>query len=76
MKPIRSKFDYDSPARGFWATLACERRVVTMTEYPGTLLAMYRAGVLSGEALADAERLVVEETDGRIRSNDVHPTHL
>lgn len=51
-------FDYADETRGYWARLRDGGgRELILTEYPGTLLAMLRAGVLVGEAKADAEKL-------------------
>lgn len=51
-------FDYAAEARGYWARLRDGGgRDVILTMYPGTLLSMLKAGVLAGEARADAEAL-------------------
>lgn len=51
-------FDYVGERRGYWAQLAAPNgHRVTLTEHPGTLLSMLRAGVLTGEARRDAEEL-------------------
>ena len=56
-------FDYVGAERGYWARMRDGGgREVILTEYPASLLAMARAGVLVGEAKADAERLAALET--------------
>jgi hypothetical protein len=53
-------FDYANASRGYWARLRDGGgRDVLLTQYPETLLAMLRAGVLVGEAKADAEKLKI-----------------
>lgn len=55
-RPLRTVgFDYAEAHRGYWARLRDGGgREVILTEYPASLLSMYRAGVLEGEAKADA----------------------
>ncbi len=48
-------FDYHGARRGVWAVLRGGGHTVIATEHPGTLLAMLKAGVLTGQALKDAE---------------------
>ncbi len=51
-------FDYADDRRGYWARLRDgSGREILITEYPVTLLAMLKAGVLVGEAKMDAEKL-------------------
>jgi hypothetical protein len=51
-------FDYADDRRGYWARLRDGGgRDVVLTQYPSTLLAMLQAGVLVGQAKADAEKL-------------------
>ncbi len=53
-------FDYDSEHRGTMATLSYQHYTVTLVEYPQSLLDMLEAGVLTGQALKDAEALELE----------------
>lgn len=65
MSKRQGGFDYvDSERRGYWAVLSDGERSVRVTEHPGTLVSMARAGVLDGEARKDAESLtsLVETT--------------
>jgi hypothetical protein len=53
-------FDYADGKRGYWARLRDGGgRDVILTAHPETLLAMLKAGVLAGEAKADAEKLKI-----------------
>lgn len=48
-------YDYATERRGYWAVLRNGLGAsVILTEYPGTLLSMLMAGVLTGEAERDA----------------------
>jgi hypothetical protein len=60
-----TKYDYANASRGYWALMrdTSGKWTVILTEYPGTLLSMYRNGHLIGKALEDAEALVAHETD-------------
>ena len=54
-----ASFDYEDPAKtGRWATLVDGDFRVILTEWPATLLSMFRAGVLRGKAKEDAELLM------------------
>jgi len=60
VRPLRvAGFDYADESRGRWARLRDgSGREVIVTDHPSVLLAMLRAGVLAGQAKADAEELV------------------
>lgn len=54
MKP---QFEFATDYRGPCARLTWEKQVVILTEWPASLLAMLRVGVLGPNAKAEAEAL-------------------
>jgi hypothetical protein len=60
----REQFEFLDGARGPCARLAWNGHTVTLTEWPGSLLAMLRAGVLGPHAKAEAEFLAELEQAG------------
>jgi hypothetical protein len=58
------RFEFADGYRGVMARLTWGRAEVLCTEWPGTLLAMLRAGVLGPEAREEAEILNAEEVGG------------
>lgn len=70
-------FDYAGPARGYWARLRDGGgRDVIVTDYPGSLLSMLRAGVLVGQAKLDAEDLAHGALDANHSSDRPLPGDL
>ena len=58
-KSVQVGFDYAGDRRGYWAVLRDGAgRTVTLCAFPSSLLSMYAADVLVGQAKADAAALV------------------
>ena len=63
-KPVPvPQYDYRTSYRGPMTTLGDGKRVLTLTEWPKSLIDAYKAGVLCGQAAADAKQWM-ETGDG------------